>query len=355
MKTKYYKIGSGDDAAAIAEAGELIRRGELVAFPTETVYGLGGNALSDESARKIYIAKGRPGDNPLIVHVARPAAASAFAEMDAIYERLADAFMPGPLTVILPKKPCVPDSVTGGLATVAVRCPAHETARALIEAAGVPIAAPSANLSGRPSPTSAAHVAEDLDGRVSMIIDGGDCEIGLESTVISVGSCGVSVLRPGAVTVEMLRSLGVSADVAQAVTDPSKAGDKPASPGMKYKHYAPRSPLTLVAGGTAQLLAAARTARVASPDSKIAVMCRASEGELFGEFTVLDTGESAEQYAHRLFALLRQADELGVSAIYAHLPQKDGLSLALYNRIIRSAGGNVIGVTDSETLSGSEE
>lgn len=342
MKTKYYRIGSGDDAAAIAEAGELIRRGELVAFPTETVYGLGGNALSDESARKIYIAKGRPGDNPLIVHVARPDEAAAFAETDGIYALLADAFMPGPLTVILPKKPDIPDSVTGGLSTVAVRCPAHETARLLIEAAGVPIAAPSANLSGRPSPTSASHVAEDLDGRVSMIIDGGDCEIGLESTVVSVTAKGVTVLRPGAVTVEMLRAQGIEADVAQAVTDPKKAGDKPASPGMKYKHYAPRAPLTLVAGGAERLLCAARKAQAASPGAKIAVMCRADEQELFSDFTVLDTGMDSEQYAHRLFALLRRSDELGVSAIYAHLPPKDGLSLALYNRIIRSAGGNVI-------------
>lgn len=347
MNTKYYKIGSGDDAAAIAGAGELIRRGELVAFPTETVYGLGGNALSDESARKIYIAKGRPGDNPLIVHVARPGDAADFAEADGIYSRLAEAFMPGPLTVILPKKPNIPDSVTGGLSTVAIRCPSHPTARALIEAAGVPIAAPSANLSGRPSPTSAAHVAEDLDGRISMIIDGGDCEIGLESTVISVTAQGVTVLRPGAVTVEMLRSRGIAADVAQAVTDPSKAGDKPASPGMKYKHYAPRAPLTLVGGGAVRLLAVAREAQTSSPDARIAVMCRTGETGMFDGFTVLDTGESDAQYAKRLFALLRRADELGVSAIFAHLPEKDGLSLALYNRIIRSAGGNVIGADDA--------
>lgn len=342
MNTKYYRIGSGDDAAALAEAGEIIRRGGLVAFPTETVYGLGGNALSDESSRKIYIAKGRPGDNPLIVHVASPGDACDFAETNEIYDRLAARFMPGPLTVILPKKPVVPDSTTGGLATVAVRCPAHKTARALIAAAGVPIAAPSANLSGRPSPTSASHVAEDLDGRIDMIIDGGDCDIGLESTVIAVAGDCVTVLRPGAVTAEMLRAEGIGADVAQAVTDPASAGDKPASPGMKYKHYAPRAPLTLVAGTAAELLAAAREAKSACGGGEIAVMCRTDEAPMFAEFTVLDTGAGDEEYAHRLFALLRRADELGVTGIFAHLPGKDGVGLALYNRIIRSAGGKVI-------------
>lgn len=347
MNTKYYRIGSGDDAAALAEAGEIIRHGGLVAFPTETVYGLGGNALSDESSRKIYIAKGRPGDNPLIVHVASPGDACAFAETNEIYDRLAARFMPGPLTVILPKKPVVPDSTTGGLATVAVRCPAHETARALIAAAGVPIAAPSANLSGRPSPTSASHVAEDLDGRIDMIIDGGDCDIGLESTVIAVAGDHVTVLRPGAVTTEMLRQEGIGADVAQAVTDPASAGDKPASPGMKYKHYAPRAPLTLVAGTASELLAAARGAKSACGGGEIAVMCRTDEAPMFAEFTVLDTGTSDEEYAHRLFALLRRADELGVTGIFAHLPEKDGVGLALYNRIIRSAGGKVIPASEA--------
>lgn len=342
METKYYKIGSGDDAAAIAGAGEIIRGGGLVAFPTETVYGLGGNALSDESSKKIYAAKGRPGDNPLIVHVAEPGDARGFALTNGIYDRLAGLFMPGPLTVVLPKRPLVPDSTTGGLSTVAVRCPSHETARALIRAAGVPIAAPSANLSGRPSPTDASHVVEDLDGRIDMIIDGGECEIGLESTVLAVEDDHVTVLRPGAVTPEMLRRAGIAVQVAQAVTDPSKAGDKPASPGMKYRHYAPRAPLTLVGGSSKELLAAALAAGGGRAHAGIAVMCRTDESELFRGFTVLDTGEDDAEYAHRLFALLRRADELGVSGIFAHLPEKDGVSLALYNRIIRSAGGNVI-------------
>lgn len=343
MITKYCKIGAGRDENILAEAGEIIRRGGLVAFPTETVYGLGGDALSAESARRIYAAKGRPGDNPLIVHVALPGEAHHFAETNETYYKLARLFMPGPLTVILPKRPVVPDETTGGLATVAVRCPRHPTARALIAAAGVPIAAPSANLSGRPSPTCAAHVREDLDGRIDMIIDGGDCEIGLESTVISLANGVATVLRPGAVTPEMLRAAGISVDVVDAVIDPQRAGDKPASPGMKYKHYAPAAPLTLVDGGAGSLLRAAEAAsKVAGSASGVAVMCRTDEIPAFDGYIVLDVGNTDEDYAHRLFSLLRRADELGASAIFAHLPNKRGLELALYNRIIRSAGGKII-------------
>ena len=342
MKTKLYKIGSGDDAAALAEAGGIIRAGGLVAFPTETVYGLGGDALNAESSRKIYAAKGRPGDNPLIVHVSRPEEADAFAETNETYYKLAAFFMPGPLTVILPKKPVVPDATTGGLATVAVRCPRDATARALIAASGVPIAAPSANLSGRPSPTSAAHVVEDLDGRVDMIIDGGECEIGLESTVIALTDDGVTVLRPGAVTPEMLEARDIKTAVADAVTDPERAGDKPASPGMKYKHYAPKAPLTLVDGGAEELLRAANDARSADPSRRVAVMCRADETPRFAGFVTLDVGSTDAEYAHRLFALLREADDREADAIFAHLPEKRGLELALYNRIIRAAAGRII-------------
>lgn len=338
METIYYKTGSGDDGEAFSRAGGIIRSGGLVAFPTETVYGLGGNAYSSESSRKIYAAKGRPQDNPLIVHVARPEDASEFAVVNGAYEKLAAAFMPGPLTVILPKKPNMPDSTTGGLATVAVRCPSHPAARALIEAARCPIAAPSANLSGKPSPTSAAHVARDLDGRIDMIIDGGECEIGLESTVISIDGGTVRILRPGAVTREMLANAGIEASVDEAVCDPAKAGEKPASPGMKYKHYAPDAPLYLVEGGTDELLAEARQAAL----TPAAVMCRSDEEECFAGFIVLDTGEDEAEFARRLFSLLRRADESGAKSIYAHLPSREGIGLALYNRIIRAAAGKII-------------
>jgi L-threonylcarbamoyladenylate synthase len=200
------------DRAAIARAAAVIREGGLAVFPTETVYGLGGNGLDAEAAKKIYAAKGRPSDNPLIIHVAKPEDAYAYVLTDNVtrelYERLAKAFMPGPLTVILPKRDCVPYSTTGGLDSVAVRCPSHPVAHALIEAAGVPVAAPSANLSGKPSPTCAAHVADDLSGRVEVIIDGGECDIGLESTIVKIDRDEeggyLTLLRPGGITYDAL-------------------------------------------------------------------------------------------------------------------------------------------------------
>ena len=340
MTTEFYKIGSGCDADVLERAGELIRCGELVAFPTETVYGLGANAYLAESARKVYAAKGRPSDNPLIVHVNDSADASLFAETNETYEKLAKRFMPGPLTVILPKKDVIPDEVTGGLRTVAVRCPSNPIARELIRRSGVPIAAPSANLSGKPSPTCAEHVMQDMDGRIAMVIDGGECEIGLESTVIAVSGNSAKVLRPGAVTPDMLRSAGIAVTVDEAVTDPAKAGSAPQSPGMKYKHYAPKAELYLVEGGTAEFIAAARSG--GSLPSATAVMCSDDDAAKFPGLIVRDTGKSDEEYAHRLLSLLRRADELGAERIYASLPRADGDTLAIYNRIIRSSAGKII-------------
>ena len=340
MTTEFYKIGSGCDSDALERAGELIRRGELVAFPTETVYGLGANAYLAESARKVYAAKGRPSDNPLIVHINDSADAALFAETNETYVKLAERFMPGPLTVILPKKDVIPDEVTGGLRTVAVRCPSNPIARELIRRSGVPIAAPSANLSGKPSPTCAEHVMQDMDGRIAMVIDGGECEIGLESTVIAVSGNSAKVLRPGAVTPDMLRSAGIAVTVDEAVTDPAKAGNAPQSPGMKYKHYAPKAELYLVEGGKAELIAAARSG--GGLPSATAVMCSGGDEAEFSDFIVLDTGKSDAESAHRLFSLLRRADELGAERIYAALPRADGDTLAIYNRIIRSSAGKII-------------
>ena len=205
MKTEHIKI---TDTVAqekdLARAAAILRSGGLVVFPTETVYGLGGNATRDEAAKKIYAAKGRPSDNPLIIHIADPTDAEQYAVTNALYYRLAKAFMPGPLTVILPRKNTIPKSTTGGLDSVAVRCPSHPVAHRLIELCGVAIAAPSANLSGKPSPTSAAHVAQDMDGRVDMILDGGESEIGLESTIVKIDGDGLILLRPGGITCDAL-------------------------------------------------------------------------------------------------------------------------------------------------------
>ncbi|MBQ5390517.1 MAG: threonylcarbamoyl-AMP synthase, partial [Clostridia bacterium] len=233
---------------SLARAGEILRSGGLVVFPTETVYGLGANALDESAAKKIYTAKGRPSDNPLIVHIASPEDADKYAVIGEEYKRLAKAFMPGPLTVILPKKPCVPDTVTGGLDSVGLRCPENAIARRMIAAAGVPVAAPSANISGKPSPTSAEHVRFDMDGKVDMILDGGECTVGLESTIVKIEDGKLTLLCPGAITLDMLRALFENVEVSAAVTEQLGENVRPLSPGMKYRHYAPSAPLYLLCG-----------------------------------------------------------------------------------------------------------
>ena len=256
MNTELFVIDtpSGNEPKII-RAAEILKNGGLVAFPTETVYGLGGDGTNAQAAQKIYAAKGRPSDNPLIIHIASPEDAEHYAQTNPTYYRLAKAFMPGPLTVILPKKDSIPLSTTGGLDSVAVRCPAHPVAHRLIELAGLPIAAPSANLSGKPSPTCAAHVAEDLDGRVDMILDGGDCEIGLESTIVKVEGEKLTLLRPGGITYDALCMVCRDVQIAPAVTEQLAAGERPLSPGMKYRHYAPTAPLVLLQGEPEKVLA----------------------------------------------------------------------------------------------------
>lgn len=337
-----------ENTAALARAADILRRGGLVVFPTETVYGLGGNATDPEAAKAIYAAKGRPSDNPLIIHIAEPEDAERYAVTCDAYYRLARHFMPGPLTVILPKKDIVPLSVTGGLDTVAVRCPSHPVARELIRAAGVAIAAPSANRSGRPSPTCAQHVVEDLSGRVDMIIDGGDCEVGLESTIVKLdGDKGV-LLRPGAITPDDLCAVLPELTIAPAVTAALAEGERVLSPGMKYRHYAPAAPLTLLEGDEADVRAFL-TERAAEPgvgilcfDEEIALMPKGAHLFPVGAAADLDA------QAHRLFAALREADaQNGIERLFAHLPPKEGLGLALYNRAIRAAAHQILHVNKS--------
>lgn len=346
METQFYRISHTEkDRQAIAKAGELLRTGGLVVFPTETVYGLGGNATDPKAAQAIYAAKGRPSDNPLIIHIAEPADAEPYAFTNELYYRLANAFMPGPLTVILPKKDSIPLSVTGGLDSVAVRCPSHPVARALIQAAGVPIAAPSANRSGRPSPTSAAHAAEDLTGRVDMIIDGGDCEVGLESTIVKLDGDHATLLRPGAITPDDLRAVLPSLSVAPAVTAALAKGERVLSPGMKYRHYAPTAPLTLLEGEDA----AVRAFLIEKAgENGVGILCFDEEISAMPQgATLFPIGARAdlEAQAHRLFAALREADaHPEVQRLYAHLPPKEGLGLALYNRAIRAAAHTIFHV-----------
>ena len=341
MKTEHIKI---TDTVAqekdLCRAAAILRSGGLVVFPTETVYGLGGNATRDEAAKKIYAAKGRPSDNPLIIHIADPTDAEQYAVTNALYYRLAKAFMPGPLTVILPRKNTIPKSTTGGLDSVAVRCPSHPVAHRLIELCGVAIAAPSANLSGKPSPTSAAHVAQDMDGRVDMILDGGESEIGLESTIVKIEGDGLILLRPGGITRDALSLLCDKVTVADAVLHQLAENERPLSPGMKYRHYAPTAPLVLLSGNEADVL---RYLQTEAASRKCAILCYDEECEALAGGILFPVGKKDDiaKQAHRLFAALREADGTDAEIIYAHLPPQDGLGLALYNRLIRAAAHTV--------------
>ena len=328
----------------IKNAAEIITRGGLVAFPTETVYGLGGDGTNPEASRKIYAAKGRPSDNPLIIHIAHPEDAEKYTYTNDTYYKLADRFMPGPLTVVMKAKDSVPLETRGGLATVAVRCPSHPVARRLIELSCRPIAAPSANLSGSPSPTSACHVIDDMQGRIDMIIDGGDCEIGLESTIVKIeDDCSMTLLRPGRVTLSELACIA-PVSLADAVTDRLREGEVALSPGMKYRHYAPESPLVLLDGD----LALVTEYIVRENKSNIAILCYADDKEVVAErlpnadIYILGARDDIDEQARQLFAILRDADKHSYEIIYAPLPTREGVGLALYNRMIRAAAHTVI-------------
>ncbi len=345
MQTEHILINDpAEQAEDIRRAAGIIRAGGLVVFPTETVYGLGGDATNAEASRRIYAAKGRPSDNPLIIHVAFPQDAAKYAYTDALYDRLADAFMPGPLTVIMPRKPIIPLSTTGGLETVAVRCPSHPVAHALIAAAGVPIAAPSANLSGKPSPTCAAHVAQDMDGRVDMILDGGDCEIGLESTIVKLDrdEAGeyLTLLRPGGITYDALCCVCPRVAVAPAVTEMLSADVRPLSPGMKYRHYAPATPVVLLDGTPEDVLSYLQQRQAVE---SCAILCYDEEIPYLRPERLLPVGarDDLATHAHTLFSRLRESDALQADVVYAHLPPREGLGLALYNRMIRAAAHTV--------------
>jgi L-threonylcarbamoyladenylate synthase len=345
MNTKIFEISPYIiDRSLLCEAADIIKRGGLVAFPTETVYGLGADATDADAANKIYAAKGRPSDNPLIIHVASPEDADRYAYTDELYYALAKAFMPGPLTVIMKKKDTVPSSVTGGLDTVAVRCPAHPIASELIRECGVAIAAPSANLSGSPSPTCAEHVISDLDGIIDGIISGGECEIGLESTIVKIDGDSLTLLRPGAITADALRCVCDNVKIAPAVTEALAENERPLSPGMKYRHYAPSVPLILLKGDSDKVMTFLHNAQNAE---KCAVLCYHEELEDLRSERLIDIGASDDlaTQAQRLFAALRHADELDCDVIYAHLPPKEGIGLALYNRLIRAAAHTVLHIT----------
>ncbi len=345
METRYIQIGKDFSDAELLEAANIIKRGGIVAFPTETVYGLGADATNPKAAKKIYDAKGRPSDNPLIIHISNPADAEKYTYTNDIYYKLADRFMPGPLTVVLPAKDTVPYQTRGGLDTVAVRCPADMIASRLIAIAGIPIAAPSANLSGSPSPTTARHVRDDMDGRIDMIIDGGDCEIGLESTIVSCNADGsLTLLRPGKITLDELYEITDKISIADAVTGAIKAGDRVLSPGTNYKHYAPTTPLYLIDGSTDAFVEYIKSNSAGDKRAIIYYDDDISAFEGIHGLTLYKFGSKDDKnaQAHRLFTMLRDIDPLGYEKIYAPLPDKDGIGLALYNRMIRAAAYKII-------------
>lgn len=341
METRIFGTSEED----IQQAAEIIREGGLVAFPTETVYGLGADALNPEAVGKVYAAKGRPSDNPMIVHISSKDDLEHLTfEITEDMKKLADVFWPGPLTMVVPARPVVPRVTTGGLDTVAVRMPSDVTAAALITSSGVPIAAPSANLSGKPSPTTARHVIDDLDGRIDAIIEGGDCQVGIESTVVDMTGSIPAVLRPGIITREQLSAaLGktVELDPALLAKPEIKWKDglletdedfKPKSPGMKYKHYAPKAEMIIYKGDrekTAMAMAEEKLRRVENGQKVEVIMYDDAE---------------PEKAAREFFAKLRACDKAGVDVILAAALKEDGVGFAVMNRMFKSAGYNIVEV-----------
>ena len=335
------------DPAAIQEAAAILRRGGLVGIPTETVYGLGADALNEEAVVQIFLAKGRPQDNPLIIHVPDASWLEQYCrDVPPEAYRLAERFWPGPLTMILPRRDIVPLQTTGGLETVGVRCPDHPVTLAIIREAGVPIAAPSANTSGRPSPTTAGHMLEDMDGKIDAIVDGGPCAVGVESTIIDLTCTPPRLLRPGGVTLEQLRDALGEVEVDPAVTRLMGAGEQPKAPGMKYRHYAPKAPVTVVAGEPKK--AAEYIAAHAAPED--GVICFDEFKDLFTRECetrpVMDLGPAGDKggQARHIFDALRAFDHTAVTAIWAQCPDTGGIGLAIANRLNKAAGFHIIRV-----------
>ena len=351
METRLIKIEDSENVKdeELSCAAQIIRDGGLVAFPTETVYGLGANALDEQAAKKIYAAKGRPSDNPLIAHI------SSFEELAPLVlkipeagEKLSRAYWPGPLTLVFPKSGRVPYGTTGGLDTVAVRMPGDPLANRLIALAGVPIAAPSANTSGRPSPTTAQHVWQDMNGKIDMIIDGGPVGIGVESTIVDVSGSVPVLLRPGAVTIEMLRETVGRVDIDPAIQGPPRDDLRPKAPGMKYRHYAPQAELILVEGGTDAVVSRINSLvrEKLEQNYRVGVICTDETRERYRYGNVLSVGLRAreETIAHNLFAVLRKFDDLKVDYIYSESFSGEHLGQAIMNRLTKAAGYHVIRV-----------
>lgn len=340
MNTKIFKIDDNKiDAKSMEEMGTIIRNGGLVAFPTETVYGLGADALNEDAVKKIFAAKGRPGDNPLIVHFADVEDISEVCFVTDAAKLLFENFSPGPLTVILKKKECVGNAVTAGLDTVAVRIPSNNTARAFIKAAKRPIAAPSANISGKPSPTTFKDVNEDMQGRIDAIIDGCDCEVGVESTVIDMTGERPVILRPGGITLGDIKKVIPEALVDKHVLEMVSAKETPKCPGMKYKHYAPNAEVYVVEGEKEARIKKVKELIAENKDKCVGVF---SLGYEYETDVVLYAGEDNREYAKRLFRALREFDRMGADIVFAEFTDDEGYGLAVKNRLYKSAANRII-------------
>ena len=328
-----------DNEEQLSIAAGLIRKGEIVGIPTETVYGLGADASNEEAVKKVFAAKGRPADNPLIVHLADFSQAKEYtASIPDLAWKLAERFCPGPLTMVLPKNEKIPMITSGGLDTVGIRVPSHPVMHRIIELSGRPIAAPSANTSGYPSPTSADHVMRDMNGRIAAVVDGGASEFGVESTVISIESEDrVRILRPGCVTREMLLELCGEVIIDHAILHELEAGQKAASPGMKYKHYSPKADIIMVEGSLSDFT------EYAGRNMTNGTYCLIFDGdEEDFPYRYLTYGRNSSEQAHWLFQRLRELDDIGAEKVYVRAPSPEGVGLAVYNRLIRAAGFEVI-------------
>ena len=327
----------------IQTGADLLRAGGLVGIPTETVYGLGANGLDPAAVGRIFQAKGRPQDNPLILHIPGADWLERYCrDIPAAAYELARRFWPGPLTMVLRRRDNVPDQVTAGLDTVGMRCPAHPLCRAVIQAADVPVAAPSGNTSGRPSPTTAAHMLEDMDGRIDAILDGGPCSVGVESTIVDLTCTPPRLLRPGGITLEQLRAALGEVAVDPAVTRLMGAGERPRAPGMKYRHYAPKAPVTVVTGEPER--SAAYIAAHAGPGDGVICFVEFLPMYAGGARPVMSLGPAGDkgEQARRVFDALRAFDHTAVSAIWAQCPDSGGIGLAVTNRLNKAAGFHIV-------------
>lgn len=348
MKTEIIKFkGNAKDKTYLKKISDTLREGGLVVLPTETVYGLGGNGLNKRACKKIYEAKGRPSDNPLILHIAENSQLDPLvAEIPDVAKKCMEKFWPGPLTIIFKRSDLIPDEATGGLETVAIREPSNEIAHAILKAVDFPVAAPSANLSGRPSPTKVEHVIEDLNGRVDIIVDGGHSVVGIESTVLDVTVDPPMILRPGKITLEDLREIDENIRIDNATID-AKSGEIPKSPGQKYRHYAPRAEAICFGGRLDKVVNEIKKNIEENKDKKIAVL---ATDETYDEYKNLDikllinlgSRENLEEVAANLFDALRRCDDENVDIIFAEGFELRGIGLSIMNRLLKACSGKVV-------------